>query len=72
MLNSLGWDGRGGLGIEQQGLQEPIRPADLRGKNEKFIGVGAVPLSKSEDPFERYRQSKSDARSLSLTAKVNH
>ena len=35
MLKSMGWEGKG-LGAGERGIQEPVRPAEMRDKINKF------------------------------------
>lgn len=50
-----GWSGSGGLGAKEQGIQDPIKGADVRDKWDQYKGVG-VSL---DDPYENYRRNKS-------------
>lgn len=52
---SLGWSGAGGLGANEQGIQDPIKGGDIRDKWDQYKGVG-VSL---DDPYENYRRNKS-------------
>lgn len=51
----LGWSGAGGLGANEQGIQDPIKGGDVRDKWDQYKGVG-VSL---DDPYENYRRNKS-------------
>lgn len=52
---TAGWSGSGGLGAKEQGIQDPIKGADVRDKWDQYKGVG-VSL---DDPYENYRRNKS-------------
>lgn len=54
-FGSSGWSGSGGLGAKEQGIQDPIKGADVRDKWDQYKGVG-VSL---DDPYENYRRNKS-------------
>ncbi|KAG8454868.1 hypothetical protein GDO86_001187 [Hymenochirus boettgeri] len=55
MLVKMGWSGAGGLGANEQGIQDPIKGGDIRDKWDQYKGVG-VSL---DDPYENYRRNKS-------------
>ncbi|XP_072260752.1 calcium homeostasis endoplasmic reticulum protein isoform X2 [Pyxicephalus adspersus] len=55
MLVKMGWSGAGGLGANEQGIQDPIKGGDVRDKWDQYKGVG-VSL---DDPYENYRRNKS-------------
>ncbi|XP_018095302.1 calcium homeostasis endoplasmic reticulum protein S homeolog isoform X1 [Xenopus laevis] len=55
MLVKMGWSGAGGLGANEQGIQDPIKGGDIRDKWDQYKGVG-VSLG---DPYENYRRNKS-------------
>ena len=50
----LGWGGKG-LGVEEQGIVDPISAADARDKQDMYKGIGID----MKDPFEQFRKSKS-------------
>lgn len=51
----LGWSGSGGLGVKEQGIQDPIKGGDVRDKWDQYKGVGVT----LDDPYENYRRNKS-------------
>lgn len=54
-LSSSGWSGSGGLGVKEQGIQDPIKGGDVRDKWDQYKGVGVA----LDDPYENYRRNKS-------------
>ena len=50
-----GWSGSGGLGVKEQGIQDPIKGGDVRDKWDQYKGVGVA----LDDPYENYRRNKS-------------
>ncbi|KAF7703049.1 calcium homeostasis endoplasmic reticulum protein isoform X1 [Silurus meridionalis] len=55
MLMKMGWSGSGGLGVKEQGIQDPIKGGDVRDKWDQYKGVG-ISL---DDPYVNYRRNKS-------------
>ncbi|MXQ93477.1 hypothetical protein E5288_WYG021178 [Bos mutus] len=55
MLVKMGWSGSGGLGVKEQGIQDPIKGGDVRDKWDQYKGVGVA----LDDPYENYRRNKS-------------
>ncbi|XP_041086582.1 calcium homeostasis endoplasmic reticulum protein-like isoform X1 [Polyodon spathula] len=55
MLMKMGWSGSGGLGVKEQGIQDPIKGGDVRDKWDQYKGVGVT----LDDPYENYRRNKS-------------
>jgi calcium homeostasis ER protein len=51
----MGWEEGAGLGLREQGIQEPIKGGEIRDKNDKYKGVGMD----MKDPFELFRKNKS-------------
>lgn len=50
----LGWGGKG-LGVEEQGIVDPISAAEARDRQDMYKGIGID----MKDPFEQFRKSKS-------------
>lgn len=55
MLMKMGWSGSGGLGANEQGIQDPIKGGDIRDKWDQYKGVGV----QLDDPYVNYRRNKS-------------
>ncbi|XP_014260797.1 calcium homeostasis endoplasmic reticulum protein isoform X2 [Cimex lectularius] len=56
MLKKMGWSGAG-LGVKEQGIEQPISGGDVRDRSDQYKGVG-VNLN---DPYENFRKSKGKA-----------
>lgn len=60
MLRKMGWGGTGGLGLKEQGIENPIDAGEVRDNpQERFRGLG-IPTAKN-DPFEAFRKNKGKA-----------
>jgi len=62
-MMKMGWEGKG-LGAQEQGIEEPVHGGHVRGRDEKFVGVGVNPIdavlhTKQDDPFAEYRRQMS-------------
>lgn len=57
MLRKMGWAGAGGLGANEQGIDQPITGGDIRDKQDQFKGVGC----NLNDPYENFRKNKGAA-----------
>ncbi|XP_037674064.1 calcium homeostasis endoplasmic reticulum protein isoform X2 [Choloepus didactylus] len=55
LVSLQGWSGSGGLGVKEQGIQDPIKGGDVRDKWDQYKGVGVA----LDDPYENYRRNKS-------------
>ena len=59
MLRKMGWGGSG-LGLKEQGIENPIDAGDVRDNpQDRFRGLG-IPTAKN-DPFEAFRKNKGKA-----------
>ncbi|XP_073977010.1 SR-related CTD associated factor 6 [Rhodnius prolixus] len=56
MLRKMGWSGAG-LGVKEQGIEQPISGGDVRDRIDQYKGVG-INLN---DPYENFRKSKGQA-----------
>lgn len=56
MLKKMGWGGAG-LGVKEQGIEQPISSGEIRDRVDQYKGVG-VNLN---DPYENFRKSKGQA-----------
>lgn len=54
LLKKMGWEGSG-LGLNQQGIQEPIKGGEIRDKIDQYKGLGGT----MNDPFELFRRNRS-------------
>ena len=50
----IGWGGKG-LGVKEQGIEDPIKASEVRDRQDAFKGIGI----NLKDPFEQFRKSKS-------------
>jgi calcium homeostasis ER protein len=53
----MGWSGSSGLGLSEQGIQEPLPSGDVRDKQDMYKGVGL----EMNDPYEAFRKNKGQA-----------
>lgn len=67
LMLKMGWSGAGGLGANEQGIQDPIKGGDIRDRWDQYKGVG-IPL---DDPFESFRRSKSSTFIARMKARVD-
>merc|ERR1719458_2247011 len=54
MLLKMGYSGSGGLGKEEEGIDEPISGGEVRDRNDMYKGVGMG----GPDAFEMFRKNK--------------
>ncbi len=54
VFGTSGWSGTG-LGVEEQGIVDPVQHAEVRDRSDMFKGIGIS----MNDPFEQFRKSKS-------------
>ena len=41
-ISTLGWEDGAGLGLQEQGIQEPIKAGEVRDKKDKYKVCGSV------------------------------
>ncbi|XP_039296295.1 calcium homeostasis endoplasmic reticulum protein [Nilaparvata lugens] len=56
MLRKMGWGGAG-LGVKEQGIEQPISGGEIRDRTDQYKGVGL----NLNDPYENFRKSKGQA-----------